>query len=257
MDASSVPEYSQSQAVIVKVQNTYFQLNCAKGFNQGTQEKANEIVLIEGTRADKESNLVASLDSKGDKYYFPGSSLVLEVCQMNIGGSVDSARVSVYSSNQSSGCTQRDSDSDGGTNENIGISGFKLINTDNNQELAWNSERANNMGILAETWGDVNSVQIKVRGARSYVQNENAAPFSLFGDRGWNRVNPGYLPPGDYTVEATAWPQKRQVGSPSKTVIWNLTIPQIEYCCGNTVIHNDETMYVCCLTASCLRSGFS
>jgi len=219
VDAKEVPENSSTQAVIARFGDFYMQLNSAKDFNVGTKEKQNQVVIIEGTKASVESSVVGGLAYEGNIFGL-GGNMVVELCELNLGGSVDTAKVSIYNKNQESGCNAA-----AGRNSNIGITGFKLIDTDTNEELEWNSESSKNMSILAVTWGNVNCVKLTLTGKRNHEQDENVAPFALYGDNGWNSLFPGDLTSGSYTIEATAWPQKFQKGLQSETNSFSFTIP--------------------------------
>lgn len=91
------------QAVIIRLGNTYMQLNSAKSFNSGTKEKRNKVVLVKGT-SYRVSDVVAGLGA-GDSFSVEGSTV--QVCDINFGGSgaVDYAEISIFKSGfQSSGC---------------------------------------------------------------------------------------------------------------------------------------------------------
>jgi len=92
-----------NQPVIIRLGNTYMQLNSAKSFNSGTKEKQNKVVLVKGTQSYLESDVIAGL-GPGDSISVEGSTV--QVCDISFGGSslVDYAHISIFTSNQSSGC---------------------------------------------------------------------------------------------------------------------------------------------------------
>lgn len=84
--------------VIIRLGNTYMQLNSAKSYNSGTKEKKNEVVLVQGRY--RASNLLAGLGS-GESFSVGDNTV--HVCSISF-GSIDTAQISIYASNQSSGC---------------------------------------------------------------------------------------------------------------------------------------------------------
>lgn len=97
--ASFVDAKSTSKHVILRLGGAYLQLNSAKKFNEGTKEKRNKVVVVEGSRFVP-SNVVAGLSS-GDAIKVGGKTV--HVCSISF-GSVDYAQISIYGSGQSSGC---------------------------------------------------------------------------------------------------------------------------------------------------------
>lgn len=98
-DALSAP----STDVILKLGDIYMQFNRKKGKNSGTREKADEVVLVQGSKANKPSSVLAGLGS-GETYSVNG--VTVEVCFINLtGSSYDHARVSIYQDGATSGCT--------------------------------------------------------------------------------------------------------------------------------------------------------
>lgn len=98
--ASFVDAKYTSKNVIIRLGDTYMQLNSAKSFNVGTREKRNEVVLVKGTQGYLASNVLAGLGS-GDSFSVGGSTV--HVCSID-SGSIDSAQISIYAPDQSSGC---------------------------------------------------------------------------------------------------------------------------------------------------------
>lgn len=203
------------------------QLNAAKGVNEDVQEKANQVVLIAGTRGDIESDVVGSLANPGDVVNLGGNNRV-ELCSISL-GNPSTAVVSIFrTNNQSSGCStwnnNADDTPDSNGNPNIGIFRFILIDTDTNQQIAWGS-KANNMSIRTEVWGNVESVEIVLTGKREHTQRENVEPYMLNGDYGWSRSVPFNLPAGSYTISATAYPYNQNQGWASDTTSFDFVIP--------------------------------
>lgn len=98
--ASFVDAKATSMDVLIRLGDTYMQLNSAKSFNVGTKEKRNELVLVQGTKSYLVSNVVEGLGS-GDS--FSVGDTTIHVCSIE-NGSVDVAQISIYTSYQSSGC---------------------------------------------------------------------------------------------------------------------------------------------------------
>lgn len=224
VDANSA---TSNQKIIVRAGNTYMQLNGAKSFNAGTQEKADEVVLVQGTLGNVESNVVGSLASAGDIVDLSGN-ISVELCSINL-GSVYSARISVFRrNNQSSGCytayiAPTPSPTPSLYNPSIGISRFVLVDTENTRDISWGS-KASKMSIRAEPWGPVQSVRIVLTGKKSHTQVENVAPFMLNGDRGWNNISSFGFSKGSYRIECTAYPEKRLEGWASQTAVFEFEI---------------------------------
>lgn len=95
-------QLAPTKDVILNVGDIYMQLNRRKGKNSGTREKADEVVLVQGSTADKQSNVLAGLGS-GEKYSVGG--LTVEVCYMSFYTEYDYAQVSIYAYGGSSGCS--------------------------------------------------------------------------------------------------------------------------------------------------------
>lgn len=91
---------ASNQAIIIRLGTTYMQLNSAKSFNSGTKEKKNKVVLVKGTWAYLQSDVVAGLGA-GDSISVEGDTV--QVCDISF-GSVDYATISIFKSGQSSGC---------------------------------------------------------------------------------------------------------------------------------------------------------
>jgi hypothetical protein len=203
------------------------QLNSQKSFNYGTKENKNEVVVIEGTQGDVESVSLGGLAYPGDKISLSSGSTVVELCSINTGVNIDNARVSIYKSGGSSGCSGRGPSptlappSPTPASANLGITKFKFINTATNNEVSADCSsclgNTANLGVVAEYWGNVRSVQFILSGARTRTHKENSMPFSLFGDSGWNKIFPGILPSGSYTLECTAYSQSNLRGEASAT----------------------------------------
>ena len=87
-DAGQAP----GRNVIFKLDDVYMQFNRATGMNSGTREKVNEVVLVQGTQASRQSEVLAGLGS-GESYSTGG--FTIEVCSINY-GSVDYAYVSIF-----------------------------------------------------------------------------------------------------------------------------------------------------------------
>lgn len=237
--------------VIINVGDTYMQLNSKKSFNYGTREFADSVVLIEGTQPNVESDAIGALAEAGDKINVNGN-MVVELCSINVGGDMDTAKLSIYKSSKSSSCNAPSSTPAPPTpvpptpapptpapptpvpptatpptpvTQTYGISSFTFIDVDTNKELSEDKaiscpnclREIANLGIVAEYWGDVKSVIFALTGQQSHDQNENAVPFSLFGDSGWDNIFPGNLPPGSYTLECTGFPETRRRGVASAT----------------------------------------
>lgn len=216
-----------SKAVIVNVDKVYMQINSAKSFNVGTKENPNQLVFIEGTSGDVESDKLGGIGSAGSKMYLSGN-VVVELCSINVGGSVDTARVSIYNSKtQSSGCNGADTSSSGNTS--IGISQFKFVDTQTNAEVNPNCSTClggvSKLGVYAETYGTVNSVEFKLSGGKSRTHSENVAPFSLFGDGGrFDKIWAGDMQSGSYRLEATAYPMSNKKGNASAVKVLEFDI---------------------------------
>ena len=154
--------------------------------------------------------------------------MVAELCAITSGSQTDKAKLSIYTSNQSSGCnvpspTPAPPSPTPGTS--IGISHLKFINTNTNDEVASNCPKCLGnvaklglLGVVAEYWGGVESVQFKLTGKKSRTHTENASPFSLFGDGGSiYKINPGTWQKGSYTLECTGFTQRNRRGNASAT----------------------------------------
>lgn len=233
-----------SKPVIVNIDTFYMQLNSVKSFNWGTKEYKNQVVVIKGTAADVDSDSLGGLASPGNKISLNGN-IVVELCSIIVGSSIDTARVSIYNkSNQSSGCNVPSPTpappsptpapptatpvSNNSINSSIGITRFMIVDTQTNAEIASNCPsclgNASGLGIVAVTWGSVNCVEFKLTGQKTHTQRENVAPFSLFGDSGPNSIRSGGLQPGSYKLSATAYPQPNRKGTPSAEVVLNFAI---------------------------------
>jgi hypothetical protein len=222
----------RSKPVIINVGQTHMQLNSKKSFNSGTKENGDSVVLVEGTQADKESDKVGALTNPGDKVTFNYGDMVAELCSINLGGDIDTARLSIYPSNQSSGCNVPSPSTPAPTpaprSSGISIDHLKFVNTDTNEEVSSECSEClgdtANLGVVAEYSGDVQSVQFILTGDSSRTHTENSLPYSLFGDSGWNRINPGNLPLGSYTLACTGYSQKNLRGEASDTKTVNFVI---------------------------------
>lgn len=98
-DAGQAP----GRNVIFKLDDVYMQFNRATGMNSGTREKVNEVVLVQGTQASRQSEVLAGLGS-GESYSTGG--FTIEVCSINY-GAVDYAYVSIFANGGNSGCSTR------------------------------------------------------------------------------------------------------------------------------------------------------
>ena len=222
-DAKNAESY---QAVIINVGDIYMQLNRAEGMNSGTHEKQNQVVLIEGTDANVESDCIGGLASAGDKKYLSGN-IIVELCELKFNsGPADFARISIYMSNQSSGCNgpsptpaPAPQPTESQRNSAIAVTGFTLIDTDLNQKQDWDyctyNSCSKNLSIRAETSEGVRSVQMILSGESSHTQTENTEPFMLYGDKGWQKLFPGDFKSGSYTIRATAYSEYHLLGQPS------------------------------------------
>ena len=99
--------------------------------------------------------------------------------------------------------------------EAASLTGFTLVDAGTNGDLMALAEGvtvrlgdllASSYGIRAETSPGAapGSVRLELSGAKTVARTDDAAPWSLYGD-GAGRVNGGSLPPGSYTLSATAY----------------------------------------------------
>ena len=95
------------------------------------------------------------------------------------------------------------------------LTGFTLVDAGTNADLmvladgatvALGELLARSYGIRAETSAGAapGSVRLELAGAKTVTHTDDAAPYSLYGDGG-GRLNGGSLPPGSYTLTATAY----------------------------------------------------
>ena len=99
--------------------------------------------------------------------------------------------------------------------EAASLSGFTLVDAGTNGDLMALAEGstvrlgellASSYGIRAEMSAGAapGSVRLELSGAKTAAHTDDAAPWSLYGD-GAGRVNGAALPPGSYTLKATAY----------------------------------------------------
>ena len=95
------------------------------------------------------------------------------------------------------------------------LTGFTLVDAGNNTDLMALAEGstvrlgdllASSYGIRANlgTGAAPGSVRLELSGAKTVANTDDASPYSLYGD-GAGRLNGGSLPPGSYTLTATAY----------------------------------------------------
>ena len=95
------------------------------------------------------------------------------------------------------------------------LTGFTLVDAGTNGDLMALADGstvrlgellAASYGIRAEMSPGAapGSVRLALSGAKTVTRNDDAAPYSLYGD-GAGRVNGEALPPGSYTLRATAY----------------------------------------------------
>lgn len=117
----------------------------------------------------------------------------------------------------------------------FGISGFVLVDasTDVDIEGAFRCNPAcvgdtSSFNIRAETFGSVSSVRLMLSGTRSINKLEGVAPYTLGGDT--PGTPPDYrgisLPPGDYRIEAQAFPLPKAQGVGSSIEGLDFTIAE-------------------------------
>jgi hypothetical protein len=76
--------------------NAFVVYNRKKSFNDGTREKGDLVTVVQQNEdIDNESEMVGGLDA-GDRVIIPGTSIVVEVCELESEATFDFAKVSVY-----------------------------------------------------------------------------------------------------------------------------------------------------------------
>jgi hypothetical protein len=143
--AAFVDAGNTNKDVILKMGNVYMQLNRRKGVNAGTREKIDEVVLVEGTRLDKQSSVLAGL-GEGEKYSVNGKTV--EVCSLDFSGIVDYAKVSIYNVGASSGCSS--TKGVGGSCNDVALSYFVVNSSVRN--CAWVESQANYYNSRGQYW---------------------------------------------------------------------------------------------------------
>ncbi len=86
--------------------NAFVLYNRKKSFNDGTREKGDLVTVVQQSEdRDIESEMVGGLDA-GKNVTIPGTSIVVEVCELDSEATFDFAKVSVYDTSlyQSSNC---------------------------------------------------------------------------------------------------------------------------------------------------------
>ncbi len=80
-------------------------------------------------------------------------------------------------------------------------------------------------GVREETVPEaaIGSIRLELSGAKTVTSTDNEAPYTLYADGG-GTVQGEALPPGVYTLQATAYPETNRGGSALQTVSLSLTV---------------------------------
>ena len=155
--------------------------------------------------------------------------------------------------------TNRDGDEDspqengnGADSENAAtLTGFTLINANTNTGAGAITEGKTfilddpakgsyAVTVQAASGDDApGSVGIVLSGPAGHTQTENIPPYSLYGDDGTNPTG-RVLPPGDYTITATAYPEENLDGTALETITVSFTVkPTLTARIGNEAQSHD------------------
>ena len=94
----------RGEYVLLRVEDVYLQYNRAKGFNVGTQEHKDEVVLIQEEDLNRRPVHSVLLAGLGENQSFSRNGVTFEVCSLvfNVGG--DYANLRIYPSGSPSTC---------------------------------------------------------------------------------------------------------------------------------------------------------
>ena len=154
-------DYDQRQGndkVLVQVGDHYFQYNKAKGYNAGTQDMRDQLVVVQ-KRSDEKTTLRAGLDSSTGAY--TSSNLQIRVCHVyrrSSGVDVMEVSIGARSTNcaiRGGGATPSSSNNNnnngGNTNNNNGASYIRVVTG------GTSSNNNNNSGNRQSSWHATNS----------------------------------------------------------------------------------------------------
>ena len=117
------------------------------------------------------------------------------------------------------------------TNTEESLTGFTLVNAatetdiggvDDGGTVTLDDPADGQYGIRVETMPDtgVNSVRLKLSGAKTITRTDNDAPYTLYANGGEG------LPPGTYTLQATAYPKADRGGNALQSISVSFTVAE-------------------------------
>ena len=117
------------------------------------------------------------------------------------------------------------------TNTEESLTGFTLVNAatetdiggvDDGGTVTLDDPADGQYGVRVETMPDtgVNSVRLKLSGAKTITRTDNDAPYTLYANGGEG------LPPGAYTLQATAYPKADRGGNALQSISVSFTVAE-------------------------------
>ena len=117
------------------------------------------------------------------------------------------------------------------TNTEESLTGFTLVNAatetdiggvDDGDTVTLDDPADGQYGIRVETMPDtgVNSVRLELSGAKTVTRTDNEAPYTLYAEGGEG------LPPGAYTLQATAYPEANRGGNALQSISVSFTVAE-------------------------------
>ena len=97
-----IADIDRGEYVLLRVDDVFLQFNRTKGFNNGTGEYQDKVVLVQQESARfRYSNLLGGL---GAKESFSRNGVTFEVCTLNLSGPPDYAEFRIYPTGTPSTC---------------------------------------------------------------------------------------------------------------------------------------------------------